>query len=119
MRERDQGPTQEVIMANLKRNLDAGRATSGLAILNTLLNMDNYEAAVDYLKNTPLTSPAHFIVGGVRNNEGIILTRTADETEHIFELSDEDWYVTITNVDVWHTSDTRYENAVKFLDELG
>ena len=35
-----------------------------------------------------MTSPAHFIVGGVRDNEGTVLTRTSDLTDHRFELSD-------------------------------
>ena len=42
-------------------------------------------------------------------------------TEHRFEISEDDsnWFVAMTNVDVWVTKDARYENAVKFMTELG
>lgn len=108
-----------MIFANLKRNLDATRTTEGLAILNSLLNNTSYQEAVDYFSTVPMTSPGHFIIGGLKDNEGTILTRTADLTDHRFELSDSQWYVAITNVDVWKTTDVRYENAVKFLIDLG
>lgn len=66
-----------------------------------------------------MTSPGHFIVGGIQDNEGVVLTRNEDSTDHRFELSDTKWYVAITNVDVWKVHDSRYENAVKYLEELG
>ena len=48
-----------------------------------------------------------------------MITRTEDEVSHLFELSDENWFVAMTNVDVWDMQDTRYENAIKFMGELG
>uniref|UniRef100_A0A7S3HZ61 ceramidase n=1 Tax=Favella ehrenbergii TaxID=182087 RepID=A0A7S3HZ61_9SPIT len=66
-----------------------------------------------------MTSPGHFIIGGVSGNEGVVLTRNADSTDHRFELSDSQWYVAMTNVDVWEQDDKRFDNAIKFLEELG
>lgn len=36
---------------------------------------DSYDEAVDLLSSRPLIAPAYFIVGGVRSNEGIVITR--------------------------------------------
>ena len=74
---------------------------------------------MSYFKGLKMTSPSHFIIGGVKEQEGIVITRTEDEVSHLFELSDENWFVAMTNVDVWDMQDTRYENAVKFMGELG
>ena len=66
-----------------------------------------------------LTSPANFIIGGLSGNEGIVLTRDIDKVVHVYELSDTQWFVAMTNVDVWQQTDARYENAMRFMKELG
>ena len=71
------------------------------------------------LRYTPLTAPAHFIIGGVSGNEGVIISRSVDELAHEYTLSDDDWYVVITNVDTWSNPDDRFLNAVQFLDDMG
>lgn len=53
------------------------------------------------LEETPLTYPGHFILGGLTGNEGIAISRDADAVDHVYELSDDDWYIGMTNVDVW------------------
>ena len=83
------------------------------------MELETYEQAVEFLETVPLTSPGHFIVGGQHGNEGIVITRDIDQTDHRYLLSEDQWYVAITNVDVWSTADFRYKNAVKYLEELG
>lgn len=80
---------------------------------------DTYEAAVDFLELVPMTSPGNFILGGLSENQGVVITRDIDSVDHKFELSEEQWFVAMTNVDVWSTHDDRYENAVTFMKELG
>jgi hypothetical protein len=66
-----------------------------------------------------MTSPSHFIVGGLSGNEGIVISRDEDTPVHTFELSEENWFVAITNVDVWEVYDHRYESAVSYMKDLG
>lgn len=62
---------------------------------------DTFEAAVDFLEQVPMTSPGNFIVGGLSGNQGVVITRDIDSVDHKFELSEENWFVAMTNVDVW------------------
>ena len=118
-RERDAGPTPEIIINNLQNNLDSARTPEGAAILYAFLYLDSFDQAVSYLESTKMTSPGHFAIGGTHANQGVILSRDIDGTDHKFELTDQDWFIAMTNVDVWETQDTRYENAVRLMTQLG
>ena len=48
-----------------------------------------------------------------------MISRDEDNTVHTYELSDDQWYVAMTNVDVWSQTDARYENAIKYIEQLG
>lgn len=106
-------------MGNLQRNLDSKRVNQAYAIQEVLLHANTYEEAVQYFAYAPMTSASHFIVGGTKGNEGVVLSRDEDRTVHRYELSDDQWYVAMTNVDVWQVKDKRYENAVSYLEQLG
>ena len=71
------------------------------------------------LSTRKMTSPSHFIVGGLSGNEGIVISRDEDTPVDTFELSEENWFVAITNVDVWEVYDHRYESAVSYMKDLG
>jgi acid ceramidase len=64
-----------------------------MLILDVLLNADNYEEAVDILKNTKINTPCYIIVGGINENEGIIITRNRDNTNHTVSLDENNWFV--------------------------
>lgn len=119
VRERLEGPTHEVIMDNLERNLESARKPQGSIILDLLLEADSFDEAVNGLKTRKMTSPGHFIVGGTSGNEGAIISRDEDNTVHTEVLSEDTWFIAMTNVDVWEQEDSRYENAVKYMGELG
>ena len=70
------------------------------------------------LAETPMTSPGHYIIGGLSGNEGIVISRDEDNTVHRDELTDDKWFVVGTNVDFWEVKDARYELAVQYLEEL-
>jgi len=61
------GKTKESLMSNLERNLDPHYKQQSLVMLDLLLSdqIDSFEAAVEMLMFTPMTSPSHFIVGGL------------------------------------------------------
>lgn len=40
-----------------------------------------------------VTSPGFIIVGGLRGNEGVVIARDAEVTNHTHWLSDDDWFV--------------------------
>ena len=84
-----------------------------------LLNAESYKQAVEKLSSTKLTSPCHFIVGGLQNNEGIVISRGIDSTDHTYELSEENWFVLQTNVDTWLVPDPRFEAATNNMIEMG
>ena len=62
-------------------------------MLDLMLKVDSFEEAVEVLMSTPMTSPSHFIVGGMRGNEGVVISRDFDKTVKTRWLSDEDWFV--------------------------
>lgn len=115
----DSGPTHDQLLSNLERNLDASRTPQGTAILHALLSIESFAEGVQYLKDVKMTSPGHFTVGGLKGEEGVVITRTEDEVSHLFELDDTHWFVAMTNADVWDRVDPRYESAVKYMDVLG
>lgn len=52
-----------------------------------LLKAETYDQAVDMLSSHLLIAPAYFIVGGVKPNEGVVITRDQHEVKKKFFLS--------------------------------
>ena len=106
-------------MANLERNLEPGRHPQGTAIKEVLLNAETFEEAVAYLETVAMTSAGHFIVGGVKENEGIILSRDAHRTDRVERLADsERGFIAMTNADVWMVEDHRHITAVQAMEDV-
>ncbi len=69
-------------------------------------NRTSFEDAVKYLSSTDLIAPVYFIVGGVKTNEGAVITRNQLEAIDIWRLNAsssgiEKWYLLETNYDHW------------------
>ena len=77
-------------------------------MLDLMLKVDSFEEAVEVLLSTPMTSPSHFIVGGIKGNEGVVISRSYDKTENMRWLDDNHWFDVQTNSDVWKNPDSRY-----------
>lgn len=105
----------EEVQANLQRNLDVNRVPQHTAVLNVLLNAQTFDEAVLYLEQTPITSRSHFVVGGVSGNEGVVLSRDADDVVRKVQLTQESWFLVMTNLDSWTRHDARYEKAVSLM----
>jgi len=67
-----------------------------------------------------VTSPGYVIVGGLKDNEGVVIARNSIGTNHTHWLSADNWYVAQTNRDVWRDfGDARYNKTVLYMDALG
>ena len=84
-----------------------------------ILNTESFDEAVHIVQDAKLTSPSHFILGGLKQDEGVVISRDFDQTVDTRWLTDEDWFVVQTNSDVWTSPDSRYLNAVEFMKDLG
>jgi N-acylethanolamine-hydrolysing acid amidase len=79
-----------------------------------------FDEAVHELMTVNVTSPGYVIVGGLKDNEGVVIARDSVGTNHTHWLSDEEWYVAQTNRDVWRDfEDSRYNATVKHMNALG
>ncbi len=45
------------------------------------------------LKYTHINTPCYIIVGGIKPNEGIVITREREGVNHTDELTQDKWYV--------------------------
>ena len=113
------------------------------AVRHALESCYSYETAVEYFKKVPLISPVYITVCGVKKNEGCLITRNPEKTEHFISLdnlqSEEDskliylakdlGFILQTNCDWWlveniNDDDTimssrkRVESAIKSFKEL-
>jgi hypothetical protein len=70
---------------------------------NLMENITNYNDAVDLMSKHDLIAPAYFIIGGIKPNEGSIITRDQFETLDIWHLNstNKQWYILETNDDHW------------------
>ena len=58
-------------------------------IQDLALNAQTYDEVVEQIMTVPVTSVGNFIIGGTKENEGIVITRDIEGVGHKFELSDE------------------------------
>ena len=65
---------------------------------------DTYEEAKEFLSTVPLITPVYYILGGVSENQGCIITRSAKESIKLQTLevsSDKPTWILKTNYDHW------------------
>jgi len=62
----------------------------------------DFDSAVKYLSSQPVISPVYFIMAGVKNNEGVVITRNRLSLADLWFLAPPDvWFVAQTNYDHW------------------
>ena len=69
-----------------------------------------------------ISAKAYFTIGGLKDNEGVVITRNADYVVETSSLSDKRWYVIETNYDrsnLEPISDVRKTYAILRLELLG
>ncbi|XP_069781599.1 N-acylethanolamine-hydrolyzing acid amidase-like [Narcine bancroftii] len=72
-------------------------------IRDTLSEATNYHEALKKLACTPINANVYFILGGVKQNEGTIITRDLNKPVDIWPLkpAEGQWYRVQTNYDHW------------------
>lgn len=83
-----------------------------------------YETAVKTFSMAPLVAPAYIIIGGVKSNEGVVITRGRTDTADTMRLdtSKDHWFVVETNYDPWNPpprTDDRRDPAISALNSTG
>lgn len=101
------------------RTLDPNYIPTQSLIEQLLLNVNSFDDAVNQMQKTFLDSPCYVIIGGLKGNEGVVITRDFDLTVQSHWLSDSEWFIVQTNKDVFIDPDIRYLNAVRLMNELG
>ena len=69
-------------------------------------NVTNFDDAIALLSTQDLIAPAYFIVGGVKPDEGVVITRNQDELVDLWRINKmssgaDKWYLLETNYDHW------------------
>ena len=100
-------------------------AITGFLIRDTLGDASlSFSDAILRLAYQPLIAPCYLIVGGVKSNEGAVITRDRTGALDIWRLEafKERWFLVETNYDHWGPpppSDDRRDPAIKAVDETG
>ncbi|XP_072920073.1 N-acylethanolamine-hydrolyzing acid amidase-like isoform X2 [Hemitrygon akajei] len=97
--ERAKGMGWNIAIASfLKRN----RSPSWV-IRDTLREAVDFQAALQKLSYSPITANVYFILGGVKLNEGVIITREPERPIDVWPLKSTkgQWYRVATNYDHW------------------
>ncbi|XP_072109204.1 N-acylethanolamine-hydrolyzing acid amidase-like [Mobula birostris] len=89
---------KDIIATFLKRN----RSPSWV-IRDALTEAVDFHAALKRLSYTPITANVYFILGGVKPNEGVIITRKPEGPVDVWPLKSTkgQWYRVETNYDHW------------------
>ncbi|KAL4460411.1 hypothetical protein ABPG74_000162 [Tetrahymena malaccensis] len=82
---------------------------------------NNFDEAVNILKNMNVSSPIYFIVSGLEGNQGVVIERNRQSVQNVYTLSESDWFLVQTNSDRSNTKikDYRYLQAIKNIQALG
>ena len=59
------------------------------------------------------------ILGGVRNNEGVVLTRSHEKLDHAAWLTETEWFQVQTNKDIHTTPCQRWRTALTLMNDMG
>lgn len=68
-------------------------------IRDTLEVCNDYACAFEKLSTEPLIAPGYFIVAGLKENEGAIISRDRFGAANITTLTDNKWFLVQTNQD--------------------
>lgn len=118
--ERDTGDVTE----NMLDLIVKGRIATFAAIRKAAETLDTFESAVDYFSNVPLAASAYYIIGGVKPQEGAIITRNREKAVNVWRLNPAqgDWYILQLNSDHWKPApfgDDRRTPLQQYLNATG
>ncbi|XP_041350740.1 N-acylethanolamine-hydrolyzing acid amidase-like [Gigantopelta aegis] len=121
--QRDQGNWWMNLLIGL---LDHNALPVSLLVRDTLAYFKDFESAIENLAQTDTVAPAYFIIGGVHQHQGVVVTKSrigADDFWYIgAEKNYSNWFLVETNYDHWEpapTSDDRRHAAIKAMMVMG
>lgn len=82
---------------------------------------ESYHEAKTMLSTKPIWAPVYYILAGVNQYEGIVITRSKTSSTHPMILNEKMWYLVQTNYDNWKTPpfyDDRRKPAKMCLKQL-
>lgn len=74
-------------------SLYAGYKQNTKLIRDTLTNCKDFACAFDDLSNVEVIAPSYFIVAGLKDNEGAVITRDRFSVAHLDQLTNDKWFV--------------------------
>jgi hypothetical protein len=103
-------------------NAAIGHTGNTFAIRKAFETYSNYEETVKYLCEVPLITDSFYIISGVTELQGAIITRFKHRLADIQHMKPQDWYLVETNYDPWARDpavDNRKTKAEEQLQALG
>jgi len=122
MNARDKGGK---ILPNFFELLALGAKTPSQTLRQTLATEQSYEAAVSKLKEDRLADDVYYIVSGINEDEGVVLSRGRNMDVNAWALDsseDNGWYRLQTNYDHWEPvpeSDNRRDPGNENMQKVG
>lgn len=103
-------------------NAAIGKTGNTFAIRKAFETFETYEETVKYLCEVPLITDSYYIVSGVTELQGAVITRFKHGLVDIRSISPTNWYLVETNYDPWARDpvlDSRRTKAEEQLQVLG
>lgn len=96
----------------------------GLEMRKVLETARNFAEAEQILSSTPIITPVYIILGGVKQGEGVVITRdrTGAVNRNRLDIKSGKWFVLETNYDPWTTpppNDDRRDPGIKLMNQVG
>jgi len=115
--ERDTGYLWENLLETL---FVPGTTCASFLIRDTLETKTNFNEAVKHLSETQIAAPIYIIVGGIKPNEGMVITRDRMWTANFWQLDEDRWFEVETNYDHWvPAKDPRRHAAEAIIEKIG
>eukprot|EP01059_Diplonema_ambulator_P032815 TRINITY_DN6616_c0_g2_i1.p1 TRINITY_DN6616_c0_g2~~TRINITY_DN6616_c0_g2_i1.p1 ORF type:complete len:354 (+),score=165.11 TRINITY_DN6616_c0_g2_i1:118-1179(+) len=116
--ERDVGTFEE----NLKA-IVAGRLPPSMILKQALFTATSYDDCVKMLQQAEISASVYYIIGGMQENEGTVITRNGSRTVDTWTIPQAyKWYIVETNYDHWNQpppNDNRRATAVAGMNSIG
>lgn len=81
-----------------------------------------FPSAVQVLSTMELIAPCYIIVGGIKDSEGVVITRNRTKAIDVWHLNSTQWFLVETNYDHWvdpPKQDDRRDPAIKMMQSVG
>ena len=107
------------MMANLGA-ISLGVKQPSTVFREVLERCTTYACAYDELHDGYMVSPSYITLVGIKDNEGVVISRNRTDTIDVAHVSDEDWYLVQTNDDHYlGECNSRCREAKKNFENLG